>query len=335
MHFFAETMKRRVSPPKPFHQRTSLAYAIFYLPEENKYMVLSTASTLFPKGVDLDSLVPLTEIELRDRFSSFPALYVQHSSSKDEIDVTQVRLQRFIDSGKLINKESSLKFLQESFHEECSSQETSIVESSPPSPINVTQADISDNPNNESDELSEDLPQPSNFDIMLSNRKLSTIIENQNRSFKTLTSLSTELSKCRKILSRAFSKKYTAEVKTTIDIAAQSCIETDRPKVLYMGKDLVSEGRRNLELTHYSLRIARILWNDDELLEMRLLPKSNSVLPLSPGRTELFLKAIRARFNITDDDELEPAIRAVNQLCIDLKRGRRKRSAMEPRGTQI
>lgn len=50
--------------------------------------------------------------------SNFTATYLMHSSSLSEMEVLQKRLQRHLDSGKAVNPDGSLRFLDETVEDE-------------------------------------------------------------------------------------------------------------------------------------------------------------------------------------------------------------------------
>ena len=74
--------------------------------------------------------------------------------------------------------------------------------------------------------------------------------------------------------------------------------------------DLVKLGPRNLDFTRYGLKIARLLWSDEELKNGRLFPKgaNGTQQPLSPIRSEKFKKSLKGRFHAIDEEDLQPAI---------------------------
>lgn len=109
-------MKRNIIPTH-FLPKSNVTHAAFYIPDENQYILIPSSSMSFPKMFDRENVKPLTTFRLKDRLSSFEALYISHSSSKSEIDRLQSQLQHHIDSGNTIDKDSSLRFLRESFLE--------------------------------------------------------------------------------------------------------------------------------------------------------------------------------------------------------------------------
>ena len=95
--------------------------------------------------------------------------------------------------------------------------------------------------------------------------------------------------------------------------------------VIYNGRNLCAMGCANQAPTVFGQLISRELFTDEELEQKMLFPvRDTGRQPLSPTRSSLFKKAIMSRFH-DDDEALRASIAAVNQLGIDLKRGRRKR----------
>ena len=103
-----ELGRRRLSPKK-LYEFDTIKFVLFYLPEEHKYLHLSTASTLCPR-VDYEKVAPLKAFELSDKVSEFPAIYICHTDSKPEIEIRMNFLQKYIDSGKLINARNKYAF---------------------------------------------------------------------------------------------------------------------------------------------------------------------------------------------------------------------------------
>ena len=147
------------------------------------------------------------------------------------------------------------------------------------------------------------------------NQKLSILVENQKNTNKLLTNICSEVTKSRKLLSKFVTAKYGTKSTCTEGSSNSICNATAEP-VMHEGKDLLKEGRRNFEITHYALHtlhIARTLWTDEELTKKRLLPKSHSVTPLSPNRTDKFVTSVKRRFSLESNEEMEPVLRPVNQ----------------------
>ena len=86
-------------------------------------------------------------------------------------------------------------------------------------------------------------------------------------------------------------------------------------------------GSKNLDPSQFGVFLARFLFTDDDIEKKMLHPKrSSSRPPLSPSRSKVFKEAITNRFGREAMDE---AVRAVNSLGNDLKKGRRKRKLAE------
>ena len=96
--------------------------------------------------------------------------------------------------------------------------------------------------------------------------------------------------------------------------------------VFYNEENLTVHGSANLPPTLYGERISRKLFSDEELCDYMLFPvRETGRKPLSPTRSQIFKEAVYARFPKNQDEAFRSATAAVNQLGIDLKRGRRKR----------
>lgn len=280
--------------------------------------MLTTASTLFPKDLDLSKISPLTEILLRDSISKFKGLYVCHSESKSEIDMKMANLQRHIESGGCINADSSLNFLRNSFNEDDNDTDSTILleeEEAPRSSSGLV------NDGSCNDQITQ-LHNPTESLIEESvSQKLEHLIRVSEKTNKLLSDSLREHARTRKLLGRWLQKLKPHEIEH--DSEGTWTVEP----VLYNETDLLKIGNKNLDVTNYGLKIARTMWTDAELMESRLLPKReiSSKKPLSPNRSDLFKRAIISRFRLHDEDEVYPAIHAVNQLCTDLKAGKRRR----------
>ena len=318
-----EKTKRRISPPR---EMRSVEYVLFFLPEENKYVQLSTASTLFPKNLNLKSISPLEEILLKDSFSTFSGLYVCHSSSESEVEIKRVRLQHFIDSGKHLNSESSLKFLNESLRDDSSSQEIlpsietsyTLHNTSSFSELSEVMIESHTVTNETSDREASTLPENVTEKVLefltVSQKSSTVLVVEQKKTNDILSQLLTETKKVKKALKQS-SKKEPVEVRENVE------------PVMFNDLDLTKIGNKNLDLTNCALKIARTLWTDDELRCSRLFPKREigDKKPLSPTRSNLFKSTLKRRFQISNED-LDPAVLTVNQLCADIKAGKRRRS---------
>ena len=147
--------------------------------------------------------------------------------------------------------------------------------------------------------------------------KLCKLVKESNNLFRKQLE---ESVKTRKLLTKLLNSKTNS---TDITDAANF---TNIEPVIYEGKNLATLGERNLDPARYSVTLARQLWTDDEMKNKMLFPqKINSRESLSPNRSELFLKALKSRFNFhhENQDEIKSAVGAVNQLTSDISRGKR------------
>ena len=319
--FFQES-KRKIAPPKAF---TPVKYVIFYLQEENKYILLSSSSTLFPKDVDFETIKPLTEVCLTDKLVTFSGMFISQSESETEANTIQKRLQHYIDSGKCIDADASLAFLNDSFSSEDradNGRDATVTDSSLPDvpvpgcstgTIDIDGSSVEKCGKNETTREHEQ---------GITNTLMRALMKKMDTRERILNAILNEQIKTRKVLQKAFPKKTNSGVCRETGDANNQSYES----VMFNDKDLVGVGPRNLDVSRYSLRIARIMWDDEELTAGRLFPKrSNGITPLSPGRSATFKKAVISRFNLDDEDDVLPGVAAVNQLCIDLNAGKRRR----------
>ena len=104
---------------------------------------------------------------------------------------------------------------------------------------------------------------------------------------------------------------------------------TDLRPIMHRGKNLTTLGASNVVSTIYGEKLARELFTDEELSTHMLFPvRGTGRGPLSPNRSAIFKEAVSVRFSDNEDD-INAAIAAVNQLGIDLKRNRRRRRVLD------
>ena len=276
---------------------------VFYLPKEHMYTELSSASRLLPKDKDLMLINPLEQIMLTDATGSFPGIFVAKSLNQGEIQIIRRRLQRKIDSGEQIDAKTSMSFLNDTFSEKDDTTEAEQQLPSPECSYVVTAEEQS---------------------VDQSNAKcLQLILQEVKKTNNLLSDIKKEQVKTRKYLSRRFPTGGTSNGATgDREIVESHVIEP----VLFNDRDLTRVGSKNMSITSYALFISRILWKDEELKNARLNPKRRKGRrSLSPTRSALFKRAVSSRFGLIDDEDIEAAFTAVNQLGIDLSRGKRSR----------
>lgn len=301
----AMSTKRVILPPKrhgsPFH-------ILFYLPEEHKYIELSTASTLLPKTFDLNQAKPLEAVSLKDKVTDgvINSYYLYHSNDKDDISLRRERLQRMIDSGRHIDKDSSLNFLNSSF---CEGDSQLTDADSLPSGVENSVA------TNASHQRIDDQGETKHLLMTLNNN----IVENTNLQKEILK----ELQKCRRNTSRILNSLNTDKGRKEPQPPESLACEPE----VYEGFDLTELKPHNMDLSAFGLKVARKLWTDDELATCRLLPRRDTGRKnsLCKEKSEVFRRAIMKRFHFVDEEDIIPAVTAVNQLGSDLSRGKRKR----------
>lgn len=298
-----ESMKRRISPPRNFQ---SPCYVLFYIPGENKYVVISTASTLFPKTMDLESIKPLQEVTLRDQCGEFLCRYISHSPSNDEMKVRQARLQRFIDSGRHVDADTSLRFLHDSF--DMSVRDEVEAGCSFDEPVAQTEPTVE--------------PPEETSPMVKINQQLHVVIKCLEENNRLLKDNLKENIKIKKLL--RVTRDHSAVTQTYGLLDSQEGEE--RSPVIYNGVDMLKIKPFNLDVSNYAIKVARLLWSDSELKNSRLLPKRETGRKgsMSPERTKIFKNAIEGRFS-ADETQMASAIAAVNQLGSDLTRGKRVR----------
>lgn len=291
--------KRKIAP----YKATQLHYVLFFLREENKYFVISSASTIYPKDLDIDAVKVLQQFKLKDSLTSFPAIYICHSESKSEMETKMSKMQSYIESGRTIDADSSMRFLRESFNL---------------SPAKEQSVDITESPESDCEPSGSQcmqVPSPGISDAILK------AIERGN-------SLLEEILKEQRKLRRNLVKKCHADQKDRTENSDE--VPAVLEPVMFEGVNLTSLASRNLCPSNFGLLIARKLWSDDELKSQRLRPqRSTGRPPLSPNRSVIFEQSVLARFPSAGADALSEATAAINQLGNDLKSGKRSRKMLE------
>lgn len=244
-----------------------------------------------------------------------PAVYITHSDCKSEIDIMQDRLERYMETGKSVDLDSSLAFLYDTTTSKSKS-------------LHDTKADSPNNFYSVSQETFEgDVGPPSAHFAATSNVTATENLERKaDKIIKLLTAIRDEMLRTWKATVKISKQKTTPS--DPAPVASVSAVVDGREPVIHEGTDLVKVGRSNLHIGAYGTTIARILWSDQELKESRLLPlRRKGRASLFPERTRKWMQAVKSRFNIEmdDADELRPAVNAVNQLGLDLKCNKRSR----------
>lgn len=294
--------KRKILPPG---YRPPVAFVLFYEQSVNKYFSISTSSTLCPKDLDLDTVKEMDQFVVVDHKVEYNVQYISHSSSQSEIQLKMEKLQKMLDSGKVIDEDTSFGFLDRSLE------------------ANVSKSHDSDSHDTvesiNSASTSTDTITTSPTSLLSPHNELQQLISLQKQSNNLLE----ELIRGQGRLRRTISKCALVEKKSV----ATSALEPTEP-VHFHGKDLVKIGASNLDMCQYGTMIARKMWNDEELKNGRLLPLRSKGRPsLSPIRSNIWIKAMKSRFSIDDLSDMKQAITAVNQLGSDIGLGKRKRLA--------
>ena len=322
-----EKQRRTILPPKV---HSSVIHGLFFIPMENKYIVVPSSSTSFPKAFNEASVQKLDTFAMKDAFDTFQTYYIGHSSSLSEINRMQQKLQKHIDEGKTVDANSSLRFLRESFSQEENAEEEQEM-------IPRTSGSISMDASFTTNTLgrsSSHLPShPTAVDllerILETLQMISTQIDKLNKRHDDVAK---DVDRCRKTLIKVLNKrKGTPAAVDTVQAMVEGTTEDHkapgpREPVMHDGIDLVKVGRGNMDIVAYGVRLARHLWSDDDLANGRLLPSRSRGRPsLDEEKTILWSSAVRNRFSLDDDDDIKPAVRAVNQLGVDVKMGKRRR----------
>ena len=325
-------MEKRICKEYVKYQENVTGYILFYFVSDTTHEVLSTNSLLLPSDFNYDNARVKDTVILKH---DVEARIVAKSFDKADILLFQKLLERRIErsEGQLNVTDDSFNFLNQSIPEVESRQEIS--QRTVDSDSSREESEIEDDtqtqgPNNkgvlhkcaESGALDGalDYPASTNDKIDRLTDAVFKYFERRERYEKQSLKIQQQIWKELRYMRKASEKKDD----TPIDP------HTLEP-VLYEGKNLTAMGDRKMEPTVYGQLIARELFSDKELEESMLFPVRDGGRPaLSPKRSELLRTALTNRFQ--DDNAVADAIASINQLGNDLKRGRRKRKANEPRG---
>ena len=301
--------KRHISPPRPF---VSPVYLLFYIRDEKKYITMSSTSTLLPKNFHSTKVKEKEVIQLKYSNSFVSAMYISQASTLDELHLKQTLMTKHLDEGGSIDLDSSLGFLRPNI----------IYEPGLPGasgePISVHEADENRNCLNDS-MVSESHEAISRTENTSQENSIPLLKE----SIKLQKQILEELVRFRRQEARRWRRSMRdAHVEPPVDQ-----VEGNFEEEMYNGKDLVKIKPFNMDISQYGTKVSRILWTDEELSEGRLLPRRSTGRSgtLSPNRTLIFKRAVKKRFHLSEDEDLSPAITAVNQLGSDVNRGKRRR----------
>lgn len=287
-------------------------YYLLYFYEEKSYSIVPAISTMFTSSVDHHAIKQ--NILLRNNVAAKVMLI---SNSKQDLEVAHDRLEARLDESKSFDaRKSSLGFLCDNAScdddEVCEPSEEQTrcgtSQRSNSQSINPVEHD-----NSTDEEIVEER-------IQAETSIMNEVLKQLKRCNKLQHQHLNEQVKCRKILTKLL-KRSPGGTEDNHTVSPDP--------VIYNGVDLTSLGPNRLDVSNFSLLVARKLWKDEELMKNRLFPKRNTSRgSLSPNRSKTFESAIRSRFRCADDDDddLRVAINAVNQLGSDIKSGKRRRT---------
>lgn len=294
-----------------------MSHVLFYFKEDLTYLTVSSLSKALPQnlqGSDLRKLTPKSCLTLSN---GWKGVVVATSTNLIELDEIRDKLERKL-SALDQSQDVSFSVLENQVDSECHNEEDAVGNQRESTFLVSHEAEgLSQDQRSDSEDEEAIIPSQ-----LLLSRRLAKMNDNQLKTNKLLASLNNEVTKVRKLLARFVTEKY----KTGAAVETPAVENETQDPVLHNGLDLLKAGRRNFEMTHFALHIARILWTDAELMEKRLFPKSQNIPPLSPIRSEKFATCIKRKYRL-DDEHIEPAVRAVNQLALDIKNGKRKRKS--------
>lgn len=268
---------------------------------------------------------PLDRVVLTDKLVSFEGRFIHLTDSASESEAVQKKLQSQIESGALIDSNASLRFLSDSFsaptQEEQINANTSTEDNLQPplTDIPSTPAAAGIERGGPSVDCLMDRSDESETGTSRTDGHWSILFAKMDRHMRLLQESLDEQKKIRKILQRAFPKNTTRTAPPDRPFE-----ESSQEPINHNGKNLLKIGHRNMDAVRYTVFVARTLWSDDELSVARLYPQRSKRQALSPTRSEKLLKCIKTKYGLEEEDT-RPCVAAVNQLCIDLANGRRKR----------
>lgn len=273
---------------------------VLLLFDDSSYEILHSNSSLFSHETKYSDLREKQKITLRPGFN---AVILMKSVDKYDLEVYKNRLIKRLDRGN-IDLNDSFGFLKSSTDESFE-------------PESDSESDCDENVANKENDSENDRTHDS---------KVSSLPE-KNDQMQNLILLELKKQNSLQQVQITLQKKILSEMKSMKKII-KSPLET-KPKVnptpvMYSNVDIASLGSRNLDPSQFGVLLGRHLFSDAELEAKMLFPqRSSSRPPLSPTRSNLFLEAVTSRFN---KEAVVEAVRAVNCLGNDLKKGRRKRN---------
>lgn len=312
LQFFSYStgMEKRKHIPVLRFQNSS-GWLLLYF-DDGSYEKIHSSSSLLPVNTKYDQVEELSTLTLRP---GFQAKVLMKSSNEKDLEIYQRRLTKTLDDKK-IPFDSSFAFLDTSVNqsEAVSSDLSTDAPYEPPvdpeteSVINESIASIlSENENSKRELTGSGSDEPTNLLILQELQKISKLLKDQCVNHSAILK---EMRSIRKRMQKP-------SIEAVADVAP----------VFFQDVDVASMGSKNLDPSQFGVFLARFLFTDDDIEKKMLYPKrSSSRPPLSPSRSKVFKEAITNRFGREAMDE---AVRAVNSLGNDLKKGRRKRKLAE------
>lgn len=296
-------MEKRVKVPVEKYKARGNGYLLVYF-DDGAYEIIHSNHSLLPKDFDYDKTEIKSKLTMKP---GFDAIIIAKSESEDDLKLAARRLSSKLDYER-VSLSDSFGFLDRSANlsqsGDATTSEVTVTEDPDVEADAETDADDEEE-EEEEDKLDADVKLDVSMDVSIAKQQL-VLMRTQVRT----------------------QKQILKELKTIKRYLRKGDVETKKPKenitpVFYKGVDVASLGSRNFDPSQFGVTLGRYFFSDDELQKNMLHPKRQSGRPpLSPERSQLFTKAINSRFGA---DALEEAVRAVNSLGNDLKKGRRKR----------
>lgn len=281
-----------------FGPQTTIQHLLIYFDEDKSYEILCSNSCLLPIDFNVKS------VRVKDKIFVKPGLLgllIAKSDTYRDMEIYKRRLEKKLDEGVNVAN-SSLNFLNNS--SSCEQQTPEDVGADMDSDHDTISVIDTVSKNSHECNVSYNCCKTCHNLGQSQNELLARILKTQNGIIKQLKK----------------SPKPNHSIDGNYDVSKMQ-------SVYYQEENLTLSGNPRMPPSMYGQCIARKLFSDDELANSMLFPvRETGRRSLSPSRSDIFKRAVSARFN-DDQDAIQTSISAVNQLGIDIKRGRRKRKS--------
>ena len=300
--------RRNAMVANKFSPPTTIQYLLIYFEVDKSYEILCSNSCLLPMDFDINTVRAKDTIFVKPDLTG--QLIAKSDSCKD-MEIYKRRLERKLDEGVNVAN-SSLTFLNNASFSECEEQSSEDY---------CADADDSNHDTVICSEIDDGRPTLNSRKYEVSSKQNSTCCLTCHANGESQNELLSKIIKTQNVIIKELKKN-----RKTNHTGTKEGV-TDLKPVIYQDENLTLIGNPRMPPSLFGQCVARKLFSDNELGNSMLFPiRETGRRSLSPNRSDIFKRAVSARFN-DDEDAIQTSIYAVNQLGNDIKRGRRKRKS--------